>query len=171
MMFSQNPQQQETATAVNPMLRQFITIKQMSLEPEEDVKGFWLRVGPGQTDTMSALGYFFSKSIHEEIKRPVGMIKASWGGRAIEAFISPETLDSVERFKASRSRALEGLNARTTAFKQWLQATGRSDRRTADLESFRDAETSLANGWVQVKDSGLVSDPTLPQHGAIWFRK
>ena len=171
MMFSQNPQQQETATAVNPMLRQFITIKQMSLEPEDDVKGFWLRVEPGQTDTMSALGYFFSKSIHEEMKRPVGIIKASWGGRAIEAFISPETLDLVEKFKASRTKALEGLNAKTTAFKQWLQANERSDRPTADLESFRDVETSSANGWVKVKDSGLVADPALPQHGAVWFRK
>ena len=62
MMFSQMPD--ETATAVNPLLRQFITIKRMSMQIGENVEGFWLRVEPGQTDTMSAAGYYFSKSIH-----------------------------------------------------------------------------------------------------------
>ena len=36
---------------------------------------------------------------------------------------------------------------------------------------FLHGEASLANGWVKVQDSGLVSDPALPQHGAFWFRK
>jgi lysophospholipase L1-like esterase len=169
MMLSQNPE--EAATAVNPMLRQFIAIKQMSLEAGEDVGGFWLRVEPGQTDTMSAVGYFFSKSIHEKTMRPVGLIKAAWGGRNIESFISPEAHDSVEDFKASRKKALENLSGKTTAFTKWLQATGRSDRPTVDIDSFLNGDASLANGWVEVKDSGLVSDPALPSYGAVWFRK
>ncbi len=169
MMLTQNPE--EAATAVNPMLRQFITLKQMSLEAGEDVGGFWLSVEPGQTDTMSAVGYFFSKSIHKELKRPVGVIKAAWGGRNIESFISPGAHDSVEDFKASRKAALDNLNAKSTAFTEWLQATGRSDRPTVDIESFLNGDASLANGWVEVKDTGLVSDPTLPQFGAVWFRK
>ena len=55
---------------MNPMLRQFITIKQMSLEADEDVEGFWLSVEAGQTETMSAVGYFFSKSIHKRSEAP-----------------------------------------------------------------------------------------------------
>ena len=169
MMLTQNPQ--EAATAVNPMLRQFITIKQTSLEACKDVGGFWMSVEPGQTDTMSAVGYFFSKSIHEETKRPVGVIKAAWGGRNIESFISPDAHDSVEEFKASRKRTLENLRVKTTAFTKWLQATGRLDRPTEDIDLFLNGEASLANDWVEVKDSGLVSDPALPPYGAVWFRK
>jgi len=169
MMFSQSPA--EAATAVNPMLRQFITIKKMTLDPEEDVDGFWVRVEPGQADTMSALGYFFSKSIHKEIGRPVGLIKAAWGGRKIEPFISPQAHDSAEDLKALRKRALEASNARVSAFTDWLQTMGRSDHPPADVGSYIQGAASPANGWVTVKDSGLVSDPALPQYGAIWFRK
>ena len=169
MMFSQMPD--ETATAVNPLLRQFITIKRMSMQIGENVEGFWLRVEPGQTDTMSAAGYYFSKSIHEQTRRPVGVIKAAWGGRNIESFISPAAHDSVERFRESRSKALESLKAKSAAFSDWLQGTGRADRPTADIDSFLHGEASRAKSWVEVKDSGLVSDPALPQHGAFWLRK
>ena len=169
MMFSQMTD--ETATAVNPLLRQFITIKRMSMQIGENVEGFWLRVEPGQTDTMSAAGYYFSKSIHEQTRRPVGVIKAAWGGRNIESFISPAAHDSVERFRESRSKALENLKAKSAAFSDWLQATGRADRPTADIDSFLHGEASRAKSWVEVKDSGLVSDPALPHHGAFWLRK
>jgi arylsulfatase A-like enzyme len=169
MMFSQMTD--ETATAVNPLIRQFITIKRMSMQIDENVEGFWLRVEPGQTETMSAAGYYFSKSIHEQTQRPVGVIKAAWGGRNIESFISPAAHDSVERFKESRSKALENLKAKSAAFSDWLQATGRTDRPTADSDSFLHGEVSRAKSWVEVKDSGLVSDPALPQHGAFWLRK
>jgi sialate O-acetylesterase len=169
MMLTQNPE--ETATAVNPLLRQFITIKRMSMQADEHVEGFWLRVEPGQTDTMSATGYYFSKSIHEQTQRPVGVIKAAWGGRNIESFISPAAHDSVERFRESRSKALENLKAKSAAFSDWLQATGRADRPTADIDSFLNGEASLEKSWVEVKDSGLVSDPALPQYGAFWLRK
>lgn len=169
MMLTQNPE--EVATAVNPMLRQFITLKQMSLEAGEDVGGFWLSVEPGQTDTMSAVGYFFSKSIHAETKRPVSVIKAAWGGRNIESFISLGAIDTVEQFRASRSKALENLKAESAAFSDWLQMSERTDRPTAEIESFLNGGASLTKGWVEVPDSGLVSDPALPSFGAFWLRK
>jgi sialate O-acetylesterase len=78
-MFAQNPE--EAAKAVNPMHREFIVEKRMSLEPEEAVKGFWVLVKPGETESMGAAGYFFGKALSREIQRPVGMIKAAWGGR------------------------------------------------------------------------------------------
>ncbi len=168
-MFAQNPE--EAATAVNPMHREFIVEKRMSLEPEEEVDGFWVTVKPGDTESMSALGYFYGKALHREIQRPVGVIKAAWGGRAIESFISADSHDSVEAFRTERQQALADQQAKAKAFGDWLKASERNDRPALDLEPFLSGDASQANGWVKVKDSGLVSDPALPTYGAVWFRK
>lgn len=170
-MYSQVPSEEETATAVNPMLRQFIVIKNLALEPQEEADGFWLSVKPGQTDTMSAVGYYFGKDIQSEINRPVGIIKAPWGGRAIESFISSPSFDSVQELKEVREETWGEVKTLASAFNDWLKSTDRMDRSTLDMNAFLDTEASEANGWVKVKDSGLVDDPALPKYGAIWFRK
>jgi len=168
-MFAQDPE--EAATAANPLHRQFIVEKRMSLEPEEEVGGFWVTVKPGETESMSAVGYFFGKALNRELQRPVGVIKAAWGGRAIESFISPASHESVEAFKTVRQNALADQQATARAFGDWLKATGRADRPNPDVGAFLGDNASPANGWVKVKDSGLVSDPALPEYGAVWFRK
>jgi sialate O-acetylesterase len=169
-MMSQKHAEMETATADNTMLRQFITIKKASLTPKNDVDGFWLKVAPGQTDTMSALGYYFSREIHDAISKPVGIIKASWGGRAIESFISPDSFDLDPIRRQARGKKLMNNVATVNAFTTWIDETGRSDRSDIERGPFIYGPVSDSGGWVHVKDSGAIN-PDLPEYGAIWFRK
>jgi lysophospholipase L1-like esterase len=57
------------------------------------------------------------------------------------------------------------------AFREWLKQTQREDRPTVDVAPFTSGPVSQDHGWVAVKDSGPVSDPSLPTLGAFWFRK
>jgi sialate O-acetylesterase len=170
-MRNQDYAEGERLKASNPLLRQFITTKKASLKPEDDTEGFWLKVEPGQTDPMSAIGYFFSKKIHGHTKGPVGIIKAPWGGKPIEPFLCPEAFDSSPLFRGRRESSRADLLNRNASFFSWLDKTGRSDRTNADRKPFISGPTSDSEGWVNVKDGGLVDHPALPKYGATWFRK
>jgi sialate O-acetylesterase len=171
MMFSQKHAEEETATADNPMLRQFITIKTVSLSPQENVEGFWLKVAPGQTSTMTALGYYFSKELHQALQRPVGIIKASWGGLKIEKFIQPESYDLAVQFRNTRAARQKDVLAKAETFVQWMEGTGRTDQTDMDRELFLEDVASEVNGWVHVNDKENFGHTELPHYGAVWFRK
>jgi sialate O-acetylesterase len=162
----------EIEASANPMLRQFHVLKNPSADaPADDVQGFWAVARPGTTEDFIAAGYYFAKSIQHELKTPVGLIKVCWGGSKVEPWISPASLASVPAL-ASGEKNLNAMSERNkTAFRKWLKQTQREDRASGDMARFLSGPVSTDDGWVAVKDSGPVSDPSLPQYGAFWFRK
>lgn len=83
---------QETASANFPQIRMFNVAKAAALEPAADVKGIWQEALAPQVGSFSAVGYFFGRHLHQELKVPVGLINTSWGGTRIEAWTSHEAL-------------------------------------------------------------------------------
>ncbi len=59
---------------------------------QSDFAGKWQTCTIENAQTFSAVGYFFAKRLHAELKVPVGMIHSSWGGARIEAWTSRESL-------------------------------------------------------------------------------
>ena len=162
----------EIEASANPTLRQFHVLKNPSARtPVDDVQGYWTVARPGTTEDFIAAGYYFAKSIQRELKTPVGLIKVCWGGSKVEPWISPASLASVPEL-ASGAKNLDAMSERNkSAFREWLKRTQREDRSSGDASRFLSGPVSKDNGWVAVKDSGLVSDPSLPKFGAFWFRK
>jgi sialate O-acetylesterase len=162
----------EIEASANPALRQFHVLKNPSADaPAEDVQGSWTVARPGTTEDFIAAGYYFAKSIQRELKTPVGLIKVCWGGSKVEPWISPASLASVPAL-ASGAKNLNAMSERNkSAFREWLKRTQREDRASGDRSRFLSGPVSTDDGWVAVKDSGPVTDPSLPQYGAFWFRK
>jgi sialate O-acetylesterase len=162
----------EIEASANPTLRQFHVLKNPSARtPVDDVQGYWTVARPGTTEDFIAAGYYFAKSIQRELKTPVGLIKMCWGGSKVEPWISPALLASVPEL-ASGAKNLDAMSERNkSAFREWLKRTQREDRTSGDVTRFLSVPVSKDNGWVAVKDSGPVSDPSLPKFGAFWFRK
>ena len=162
----------EIEASANPTLRQFHVLKNPSADaPADDVPGYWSVARPGTTEDFIAAGYYFAKSIQRELKTPVGLIKVCWGGSKVEPWISPASLASVATL-ASGEKNLKAMSERNkSAFREWLKRTQREDRASGDMSRFLSGPVSTDDGWVAVKDSGPVSDPSLPQYGAFWFRK
>lgn len=86
-----NPEQ-EVAAAKFPMIRMFNIERETAETPQTDCKGKWLEANPQNAGNFSAVGYFFGRHLHQELKVPVGLINTSWGGTRVEAWTSMEAL-------------------------------------------------------------------------------
>ena len=169
--------EQEVAQSANPQLRHFLVKKNAAAKPLDNTEGQWAVASPQTSGGFSALGYYFAKKLQSELKVPVGLIHASWGGTAIEPWTSDAAIDSVPDIKSSRDHlwgAIENCRTNKQAFIDglgvWLKETGREDKPVADAAAYAGADIS-AEGWVPVKIPGVVKAPGLPEAGAVWLRK
>lgn len=86
----------EIANANHPEIR-FIKIeKNFTKNPLTDTKGIWNQVSPLTAGDMSGVAYYFAKDLQEKLKVPVGLIISSFGGSAIQAWMSREALANDE---------------------------------------------------------------------------
>ncbi|MFA6174901.1 MAG: sialate O-acetylesterase, partial [Kiritimatiellales bacterium] len=159
----------EIAVSSNCMLRQYIARKTPSpYGPPEDSEGYWTVAGPGTTESFSALGYFFGKEIHAALNVPVGIINVCWGGKAIEPWISSNSVAASPLLNTPAQNNLNRITSQNTAFGNWLTTTGREDHPAVEIAGFT---TGSVSGWIAAGDSGTISSPDLPAYGAVWCRK
>jgi sialate O-acetylesterase len=92
----------EIAAADFPQIRLFNVPRTIALEPESRVDGRWLVCRPEslKRSGFSAVAYFFGRELHRELKVPIGLIHASWGGTVAEAWTSAEALRRLADFRA-----------------------------------------------------------------------
>ncbi len=70
-----------------------ITLPKREAEtPQRDFEGRWEVPSPKTALSMSATAWFFARSLSETLNLPVGIVSASWGGSAIEAWMAPGDL-------------------------------------------------------------------------------
>ena len=48
----------------------------------------WVKCSPATAPEFSATAYFFGRKLHQDLKVPIGLINASWGGTLIQPWIS-----------------------------------------------------------------------------------
>lgn len=170
-MMSQINAKEEVATAQNLWLRQFWVEYNAGLHTAQDCRGFWMVCEPGTAGYFSAVGYYFGKEIQERVGVPVGLIKASWGGKRIEPFISAAGSAGVPKLAAEAAATNQRVERNVAAFRAWLRDSGREDRPVADDASHATGPTSATEGWLHVNDVGDIGAAALPRFGALWFRK
>ncbi len=138
----------EISAANDPMVRHFKVPTSWSNAPEQDLTGGqWERADPQHIRAFSAVGWFFAREVRTRERVPIGIINSSWGGSAIEAWMS---------------RAAHGLSDEA-----WARVL-RDE--TTKLDSIR---TSLRAklGDLPTADAGFVNgrapwaDPTLDETG------
>lgn len=80
-----------------PMIRQFsIPLKKSETIPGiiDDVNGKWVVCDSKSVGNFSAVGFFMARELQRKLNVPIGIINSSYGGTAIENWMSPETLNS-----------------------------------------------------------------------------
>lgn len=105
----------EKAAANYPQIRMFTVKKAASDTVKDDCVGTWQVCTPETVGTFSAVGYFFSRDLHQKLKVPVGFIHTSWGGTPAEFWAPASVLarnpdfkfyfDRWERLKSDYPRA------------------------------------------------------------------
>jgi sialate O-acetylesterase len=86
----------EMPKATFPDIRLFQVSKSAAESPQIRGEGVWKACDPESMKSFSSVGYFFGKRLHSELKIPIGLINASWGGTPAEAWTPAEkvTADS-----------------------------------------------------------------------------
>ena len=85
---------EEIAGANFPLIRHFTVVKTPKAEPQDDCKGKWEVCSPQTVPGFTAVGYFFGRQLHQNLKVPVGLIHSSWGGTPAEFWTPAPALNA-----------------------------------------------------------------------------
>ena len=105
------------AVSGNPDLRLFTVDRIGSKTPLGDVEEYtpWQQASPENVPEFSAIAYFFGQQLQEILDVPVGMIHASWGGSAVQAWISNEVISETQEVDLEQVDITERTNHIPTA--------------------------------------------------------
>ena len=151
---------------------------QTSSSPLNDLQGRWVVTTPDEAAQFSAVGYFFGRELHTQLKVPVGLIDSSWGGTPAQAWTSHEALLSspelkpiLDRYESSLTISAEAKNAYARTLASWEEKNLYLDAENkGEALGYADPNTTVTD-WskmdlpTQLEAAGLVID------GAVWFRK
>ncbi|MEA3366817.1 MAG: sialate O-acetylesterase [Planctomycetota bacterium] len=174
----------EIADAKYPNIRLFTVARTPATEPKNDCRGEWKRCSPETVPGFSAVGYFFGRHLHKNLKVPIGLVNTSWGGTPSEAWTSPQMVGKVRAFDPIVKRFADQIAAYTEQKKKWDET---KDERLAKWKEA--AEKAKADGKKPPRKPGPPRDPILSPHrpsnlyngmiaplvpmrirGAIWYQ-
>jgi sialate O-acetylesterase len=100
----------EMPNANNPNIRLFQVRRTTALYPQDDLRGGWVVCNPQDMQRFSAVGYFFGKELQQQLKVPVGLINASWGGTPAEVWTPSDVVraDTILKEAASKQKQSSG---------------------------------------------------------------
>ncbi len=84
--------EKEIAAANYPQIHFFKVEHVVADAPREDVKAAWHVVSPQTIGDLSAVGYFFARDLHQQLRVPIAILQAPWGGTPAESWVSPSGL-------------------------------------------------------------------------------
>jgi len=166
------------AQANYPEIRLFTVQKNTAASPVEDVKGSWVVTTPDQVAQFSAVGYFFGRELYLHLKRPIGLIHASWGGTPAEAWTSHAALAAAPELKPILDRYEKGMEALPQRVQDYERALAEWEQKNLHQdpgnrgEALGYADPALpARDWNQMKLPQFFETAGLLIDGAVWFRK
>jgi sialate O-acetylesterase len=145
------------------------------VEPQEILKCSWLPCSPqtlsqGQWEGFSAVGFYFGRELHQELRIPIGLIQSAWGGTLAEAWTSAEALTTMGDFKDSlasvRAKAQAGNNlSYAQIYDQWY-----SQHEEGSRQGWQNTAANVAD-WQTVTMPKPFSRAGLSSFdGTAWFR-
>ncbi len=171
----------EIESANFPQIRLFIVPRRPAGEPQEDVQGQWQVCTPQTVPPFSAVGFFFGRYLHQELKVPVGLVKTAWGGTRIEPWTPKEGFKLVEHkelneigtkqveYEANWRKAAITSVARVEAWVKEAKAAAAAGRAITPLPN--NVTPGASAGNVSHLYNGMVA-PLVPLsiRGAIWYQ-
>lgn len=167
--------------ADNSNIRLFTVVRSFSDLKQFNCTGKWTVSSPSEAAKFSAAAYFFGRKLNKELNVPVGLINASWGGTAVESWISGKNLSQFAEY----STVLNNLsNSRSDFIKleNWLKGLPVIDISTKEINGrwkgldFHDSLCSRIDyndaKWPEM-NLPVVWETTFLGNfdGAGWFRK
>lgn len=142
-----------------------------------DTPGTWRVASPQSVRTFSAACYFFALELRQSVPVPMGLVNASWGGSAIEAWMGPGGLKSAggfdERLEVLRTYARDQDAANQKLgriWESWWRSTpGGTPEPWQPATAGADAWPAVPEPMRNWKTWGVAE---LANHdGMVWYRR
>lgn len=166
-----NDAQAEIAAANHPQIRSITLPHVTAAQPQTTfTSDGWQVCSPQTVGGFTAVGYYFGRKLHEELKVPVGLIHTSWGGTIAEAWASKEGLEPIGDFNAAMA-ALEAQAGAAGADPQadWFAKHDAGMKEGWSGEAFNDAAWTTIEQPLQWTGSPVAELANLD--GVVWFRR
>lgn len=136
------------------------------LNKNDFYKGKWQECDSNTFKTMSAVAYYFGKSIAEETNVPIGLINYAIGGAPIETFISKEALQNHPEF----SKKLSGNWLYNNHLPEWIRERGLQNLGNNN-NGFGD-ELGMNHAFKPgfAYEAGIETMLPMPVKGIIWYQ-
>ncbi len=92
---------EEMPKANFPNIRLFQVNRSAEATPQVHGEGQWQLCTPETMKGFSAVGYFFGKKLHNDLKVSIGLINVSWGGTPAEVWTPSEKIEADSELKTS----------------------------------------------------------------------
>ena len=173
--------QNEIKNGSNLNINFFTVERAYSDKPNFTCNGKWVASSPEAAAKFSATGFFFGKKLSEELKIPIGLIQSSWGGTAVESWMSKKYLGFVDEYKELVNK-LKNSGEEIKQLNDWLDrfpiidmSVNENPYKWETLD-FNDADCSSSSfndeKWMKMNLPGLWETTNVGNFdGTIWFRK
>ncbi|MDX2246711.1 MAG: sialate O-acetylesterase [Bacteroidia bacterium] len=157
-----NDAEEAIAAANYPDIRFFRVHHRTAMAPQEDLGGEWVSCTPETMKNSSAIAYFFAQKLHQEIKVPIGLIDASWGGTPVEIWMAAKVIESDEVFAKSAAtlkpvpwgpvepgRAYNAMIAPLTRYRIAGAIWYQGESNVGNAITYKDMFTAMISSWRQ----------------------
>jgi sialate O-acetylesterase len=131
--------------------------------PVEDAQnpvGNWRTATTEQAETMTAVGYYFARRLHQYLKVPVGIIDNSWGGTMAQHWCAKPSLAAIPEM----TPFLEDFDAKLKAWTDGGGEAGAEKRLATDLAQW---ETDRASAQAKGEREPGKPNPTNYENPAL----
>ena len=155
-----NNYQQEINNAQHPEIRFFHIQKITAPYPQQEVSGKWEVCTPQSMHTFSAAGYFFGRTLNEQLHQPVGLIESCWGGTPVETWMPGEIFNHNETLAVSATTlkpsswwpvkpalAYNAMIAPVTNFNIAGTIWYQGESNTSNASTYEEAFSAMIHSW------------------------
>ena len=138
----------------------------------------WQACSPATVGEFTAVGYYFARKLHRELKVPIGLVNTTWGGTIVETWTSggslesqPDFVDRVAKIRASAGSLEKAKQDFEAEMQKW------QERHDAAMDEAMQKSESFAgplddSNWKLHNVPGRWEQQGLPRFdGLAWYRR
>ncbi len=157
---------EEIAAANHPRIRLLQVPRHASTKPRQDFDAHWTLCEPESARAFSAVAYFFGRHLHRELNVPIGLIHASWGGSAAEAWTPRQAM-----LDDPQLRSLVTTGQGGEEFDEDAQPKPHVDPGNEGVNWGWASNDFDDRDWDQMSTPGAWEATGLNIDGSVWFRR
>jgi sialate O-acetylesterase len=160
----------EIKAADEPEIRVFTVSGHAAYHHTDIIQGSWKLVSPDTAASMSAVGYYFARKLHDEVHIPIGLVVDAVGGTPAESWTSAASLAQLKDFDAELAELKRLADSGAPEYGNFVMHW--YDRYDVGLKGGWKAPDFDDSGWTPVTIPGGFAELGVPDTPAlVWFRK